>query len=76
MLEPELLAWTSAAPRSRYKLLPLGAQIPGEIPADQTDTIRGSTKCPEHTAGLGKSRSDGWGHFPRCGENQRKQCIL
>lgn len=55
MLEPELLAWTSAAPCSRYKLLPLGAQIPGEIPADQTDTIRESTKCPEHTAGLGKS---------------------
>lgn len=34
MLEPELLAWTSAAPLSRYELLPLGAQIPeGEIPA-------------------------------------------
>lgn len=55
MLESELLACTSAAPRSRYKLLPLGAQIPGEIPDDQTDTVWESTKCPEHTAGLGKS---------------------
>ena len=57
MLEPELLAWTSAAPHSRYKLLPVGAQITeGKIPADlNTDRYyMGKQKVPWAHSRAGK----------------------